>query len=488
MKGRTVLAFFSAVMAVLLILSELFPASGVTIDELYLRFPTLHSLVESRRQDPAVTAIDTVAVRKMQLKDSLEYYHVLVDSSNLRFWLPEPHYLDSFWENVEQARKQNRTVRILHYGDSQIEMDHMTSRLRAYMQKTFGGGGPGMVPFQTTTPTFSVRQSTSGDLIHLASFGDSLAVRSRGDYGPMMQSFRLSNNEATVTIKGANSNRVDNRIKQFSRVRLIANNRDGLNVSFDDLKNKHDGQKWQTANNGISSVDFDLDSSTSAMRIRVSGSADLYCMLVDDNCGVAVDNIPMRGCSGQQFTLVNERLLAAAYRQMDIGLIILQFGGNSVPYMKNASAISTYCTSIGRQIDHIRACCPDAKILFIGPSDMSHRVHGELQTYEVIPQLIDSLIATATAHGAAYWSIYHAMGGWNTMPQWARQGLAGKDYIHFSQKGADLMGDNLAEAFENSRVLYQLEQRWEQQKPKPEVKKAKKEKSTKKRKKRGGRR
>lgn len=488
MKGRIVLAFFSAVMAVLLILSELFPASGVTIDELYLRFPTLHSLVESRRQDPTVTDIDTVAVRKMQLKDSLEYYHVLVDSSNLRFWLPEPHYLDSFWENVEQARMQNRTVRILHYGDSQIEMDHMTSRLRAYMQKTFGGGGPGMVPFQTTTPTFSVRQSTSGDLIHLASFGDSLAVRSRGDYGPMMQSFRLSNNEATVTIKGANSNRVDNRIKQFSRVRLIANNRDGLNVSFDDLKNKHDGQRWQTANNGISSVDFDLDSSTSAMRIRVSGSADLYCMLVDDNCGVAVDNIPMRGCSGQQFTLVNERLLAAAYRQMDIGLIILQFGGNSVPYMKNASAISTYCTSIGRQIDHIRACCPDAKILFIGPSDMSHRVHGELQTYEVIPQLIDSLIATATAHGAAYWSIYHAMGGWNTMPQWARQGLAGKDYIHFSQKGADLMGDNLAEAFENSRVLYQLEQRWEQQKPKPELKKAKKEKSTKKRKKRGGRR
>lgn len=488
MKGRTVLAFFSAVMAVLLILSELFPASGVTIDELYLRFPTLHSLVESRKQESTATAIDTVAVQKMQLKDSLEYYHVLVDSSNLRFWLPEPHYLDSFWENVEQARKQNRTVRILHYGDSQIEMDHMTSRLRAYMQKTFGGGGPGMVPFQTTTPTFSVRQSTSGDLIHLASFGDSLAVRSRGDYGPMMQSFRLSNNEATVTIKGANSNRVDNRIKQFSRVRLIANNRDGLNVSFDDLKNKHDGQRWQTANNGISSVDFDLDSSTSAMRIRVSGSADLYCMLVDDNCGVAVDNIPMRGCSGQQFTLVNERLLAAAYRQMDIGLIILQFGGNSVPYMKNASAISTYCTSIGRQIDHIRACCPDAKILFIGPSDMSHRVHGELQTYEVIPQLIDSLIATATTHGAAYWSIYHAMGGWNSMPQWARQGLAGKDYIHFSQKGADLMGDNLAEAFENSRVLYQLEQRWEQQKPKPEVKKAKKEKSTKKRKKRGGRR
>ena len=256
MKRRAILAFLAVIMVLLLLLGELFPADGANVGKFYLRFPSLHSIVESRRQDEVVKAVDTIAVRKMQLKDSLDYYRGLVDSGNLRFWLPEPNYMDGFWQNVEQATKQNRTVRILHYGDSQIEMDHMTSRLRAYMQKTFGGGGPGMVPFQTTTPTFSVRQSTSGDLIHLASFGDSLAVRSRGDYGPMMQSFRLSNNEATVTIKGANSNRVDNRIKQFSRVRLIANNRDGLNVSFDDLKNKHDEQKWHTANDGISSVDF----------------------------------------------------------------------------------------------------------------------------------------------------------------------------------------------------------------------------------------
>ena len=412
----------------------------------------------------------------MNLKDSLAYYHTLVDSSNIRFWLPDPHYLDSFWQSVEQARAKGHTVRILHYGDSQIEMDHMTSRLRAYMQNRFGGGGPGMVPFQTITPTQSIRQSTSGDITHLASFGDSLTVRSRGDYGPMMQSFRINGNDATVTIKGANSSRVDGRIKQFSRAKLIANNRNGLNVSFSDLKNKKDGQKWHTANNGVSSIDFNLDSATSGMRIHVNGSADLYCVLVDDNSGVAVDNIPMRGCSGQQFTLVSEHLLTKAYQQMDIGMIILQFGGNSVPYMKTEESISSYCKSIGKQIDHLHACCPKAKILFIGPSDMSHRVRGELQTYDIIPQLIDSLIATAVAHDAAYWSIYHAMGGWNTMPQWTRQGLAGKDYIHFSQKGADLMGDNLAEAFDNSHTLYKLEQRWEKQKPKPEVKKAKRSK------------
>ena len=144
---------------------------------------------------------------------------------------------------------------------------------------------------------------------------------------------------------------------------------------------------------------------------------------------------------------------------MDIGLIILQFGGNSVPYLKTSKQISTYCQSLGRQIDHLHQCCPQAKILFVGPSDMSTRLRGQLQTYPAIPELIDSLAATATTHGAAFWSIYHAMGGHNSMPEWTRQGLAGQDYIHFSQRGADLMGDRLAEALDNSYTLYRLERK-----------------------------
>ena len=135
---------------------------------------------------------------------------------------------------------------------------------------------------------------------------------------------------------------------------------------------------------------WQLDSATTHVRLSVNGNADLYGVLVDDGPGVAVDNIPMRGCSGQQFTLSPEDKLTAAYAQMDIGLIILQFGGNSVPYLKTSKQVSTYCQSLGRQIDHIRLCCPKAKVLFIGPSDMSTRLKGQLQTYPIIPELIDS--------------------------------------------------------------------------------------------------
>lgn len=490
MKSNKVLTFFSIVIAVLAIAAILFPSEGVSLGKLHLRYPTLHSLVETD-STPNVTYDSTgTAIVKMTLKDSVDYYRQKIDSGDIRFWLPDHNYFDDMWANMEQARGEKRTVRVLHYGDSQIEMDHITSRLRVKMQETFGGGGPGMLPFQTITPTLTVRQSNHGDLTHLASFGDSMAVKSSGNYGPMMQSFRLEGGNATVTVKAANTNRVDNRAKKFNRIQLISNNRGGISYEITNLKNKKERHSSQTGRQGVGVVGWETDTTTDGLKMQVSGNADLYAVLIDaDSGGVAVDNIPMRGCSGQQFTQVNADLLTAAYATMDIGLIIMQFGGNSVPYFRDTAQIVTYCQSIGKQIDYVHRCCPKAKILFIGPSDMSKRIKGELQTYPMIPVLIDSLIATANSHNAAYWSIYHAMGGWNTMPIWTRQGLAGKDYIHFSQKGADLMGDRLAEALDNSYELYRLEKRYEAQKPVVKAKKAQvtKKKARKNRRKKGGR-
>ena len=158
------------------------------------------------------------------------------------------------------------------------------------------------------------------------------------------------------------------------------------------------------------------------------------------------------------FTQINQDQLAAAYSHMDVGLIILQFGGNSVPYLKGQKSIDAYCESMGAQIDRMHKCCPKAKILFIGPSDMSTRENGDLRSYGCIPQLIASLQATANNHGAAYWSIYHAMGGLNSMVAWVNQGLSGPDYVHFTTRGVDIMGDRLAKAFDNMYHILKITQ------------------------------
>lgn len=457
MKPSRILLFLAAIVAALAALGFAMPDEGADVGDMHLQFASLHSIV-AKRQATAEAPVDTVeAPATPRPTDSLGHYRYLVDSSSTRLWLPNQHYMDRFWQAAERARRDGRTLRVLHYGDSQIELDHITSRLRANLQRRFGGSGPGMLPAQTITPTMTVRHGAQGDLTHLASFGDSLAVRSRGNYGLMMQCFRLAG-QATISVRPANSNRVDEQAKRFGRITLIANTTNHLEASLTDLANKKNRTTHSATERGVAALEWEADSLyTAGVRLNLSGQADLYALLVDgDSGGIAVDNIPMRGCSGQQFTLVNEKLLTTSYAKMDIGLIILQFGGNSVPYLKTSKQVSTYCQSIGRQIDYLHRCAPSATILFVGPSDMSTRLRGQLQTYPIIPELIDSLAATATAHDAAYWSIYHAMGGHNSMQQWTRQGLAGSDYIHFSQKGADAMGELLSQGLMNSYRLYQL--------------------------------
>ena len=112
---------------------------------------------------------------------------------------------------------------------------------------------------------------------------------------------------------------------------------------------------------------------------------------------------------------------------------------------------------MGKQIDRLHQCCPNALILFIGPSDMSKRTEeGNLYSYSWIPRVVEALRNAVCAHGAAYWSIYDAMGGANSMSAWVNQGLGSGDFIHFSQRGADVMGDRLATAFENMYTLYKM--------------------------------
>ncbi len=87
---------------------------------------------------------------------------------------------------------------------------------------------------------------------------------------------------------------------------------------------------------------------------------------------------------------------------------------------------------------------------------MSTRTNGELQSYPFLPRIVEGLRQMSNAHGAAYWSIYHAMGGYNSMVAWTQQGLGGPDYIHFSQKGVNIMGDRLAKALDNMYTIYKM--------------------------------
>ena len=459
MKAYKVLLFMAAAIALLAGVCLLFPPKGIHLGEHNLRFPTITKILNPQREldvEAYLARQDSLNAVLDTLQDSMDFFRHQLDSSDIRFWFPndDDTFFDTLFAQLEQTPATGRTIRIIHYGDSQIEMDRITNRLRSFMQGLFGGGGPGLVPFATLIPSYSVSTYGSGNLIRQSPFGDSLVVRAAGNYGPMVQDFRVEGS-AFSNITATTHRGRDSRLQQFSRFKLLFCNRPGPLKAVLSAQGILTPDTQRCEEPGVHAFSWQVDTAVSSLRISVSGTADLYGITVDNGPGVAVDNIPMRGCSGHQFTQINRDQLKTAYSLLDVGLIIMQFGGNSVPYLNNQKSINAYCQNMGAQIDRLHQCCPGALILFIGPSDMSKRTEeGDLLSYTWLPTVIERLQKTVTAHGAAYWSIFHAMGGQNSMSAWVNQGLGSGDYIHFSQRGADIMGDRLSKAFDNMYHLY----------------------------------
>jgi lysophospholipase L1-like esterase len=122
----------------------------------------------------------------------------------------------------------------------------------------------------------------------------------------------------------------------------------------------------------------------------------------------------------------------------DLGadLFILQFGGNTVPYLDDEKDVADYGNWLESQMRNIKRMRPDADIILIGPADMSMKSGESFITYPLLPKVVEAMKKAAFDSGAAFWDMYSAMGGENSMSGWVEKKLAGDDYTHFYPDGA----------------------------------------------------
>jgi lysophospholipase L1-like esterase len=328
-------------------------------------------------------------------------------------------------------------VRIIHYGDSQIEEDRISATLRDSLQTRFGGGGPGLLPVLDQYYNFSISEGSSAAPRRYVAYGPAELRGAGGRYGPLAQKSHYDGT-VTTTLYPVKDN--DSPSRYFDRLTFLSAGSD-ITVRCNGVTQEME------ASDSIRHIRFNLPDSTERVSFTHSGSHDIYGVMLDREAGVSVDNVPMRGCSGTVFTMLNAEQLSDYYNNENVRLIILQYGGNSVPFTRTDKQISEFCEDISRQITYLQEQAPGARILFIGPSDMSTSIQGKMQTYRHLPAYVDSLRVTAGRAGAAYWDMYAAMGGQGSMVQWVRQSppLANEDYIHFTRKGAARIGGMLYE-------------------------------------------
>jgi lysophospholipase L1-like esterase len=129
------------------------------------------------------------------------------------------------------------------------------------------------------------------------------------------------------------------------------------------------------------------------------------------------------------------------YADLNPGLFILQFGGNVIPYMDGG--FEKYKRFFMRELKVIKKIAPGVPVIVIGPSDMSKKVKGKYETYPNLENVRNALKEATLESGFAFWDMYEAMGGKNSMPSWvnAEPALAITDFVHFNSRGARLISE-----------------------------------------------
>lgn len=337
--------------------------------------------------------------------------------------------LAAFYRALQTA--DHKQVRVVHYGDSQIEEDRMTSTLRRYLQREYGGGGVGLIPLHQSIPTLTLSQRLyMNDVMQSTQKGPKRYLI----YGP--RSMRRSNNRYGMMGQVAVMN--DSLIQGSENITLKLEPMSSKVATDTYFSHIH-----IFADTTIHYTTSELNDSTSTAEIHLTGRGDVYGISLETPTGVMVDNIPMRGCNGNVFTQMDSLQLATYFRNTNTALIILQFGGNSMPYSKDESSIRSAVYSLRLQVRFLRTCAPNASILFIGPSDMLTSIDGVVQTYPLIPLMDHLLSQMARSEHIAYFSLYNAMGGRNSMIEWQNKGWAGSDGVHFTRKGAEKAANKL---------------------------------------------
>ncbi len=375
--------------------------------------------------------------------------------------------LHVFFRKLQDAANYEKKLHILHYGDSQIEGDRMTAYIRQRIQNQFGGNGPGLIPAMNVYNTFTFKQTYSDNFMRYTCFGgNKLKNRKYGSMGsaarfsPELDSARLQREttvkEAWIEISPGKSSY--SRSREYNNISMYYNSclKPCLVKVFQNGNLIHEDSLIQDGKAHTLDLNFPTTPGKLKFVFSAAVSPTISGFSLEGDFGVQVSNIGMRGSSGMIFGSMDQTILAKMYADLNTELILMQFGGNSVPFFKDSSSVRSYANSFKSQLNTIKKLRPSAAILVIGPSDMSKLENGIFVSYPYLSYCVAQMKKVTLEVGGGYWDLYSAMGGKNSMPSWVEKGLAGKDYIHFSNQGASIISQLFFDAFAAEFAKWQL--------------------------------
>ena len=421
--------------------------------------PEVLSLDSLRKQleQPDTIQIDTVAVRDsiikktgidslaLALRDSLYramYAEKGADSLGIRIedYSVGHIALKRFFAALKNNLSVGRPVRVAFLGDSFIEGDIMVGDFRSGMQKKFGGRGVGFIPVTSVSAQFrpTVEQKTEGWITW------SMLKDQEHAYTLSGMTFEPKSEKNVLSLKTTN---------RYPEIETVSS----LKLLYEENTNT---EMQLVCNGQTDTIREALPPTSTIVQYEKKGTFteasfaftrtegfQVLGVAMEDNDGVIVDNYSLRGNSG----MILNRLDSTRCQELDAirpyDLIVLHYGLNVVS--DSVLQYGWYTKHMEDAIRHIQVCFPKADILLLGVSDRGHQVDGNFETMPAVLALLHAQRQTARRTGVAFWNVFGAMGGENSMVRFVENGWASKDYTHLSFRG----GKEIATALLNAILL-----------------------------------
>lgn len=440
------------------LICKFFPEKGISLSEnITFKFPSFSSIFGSKskkidiskiieaadKADTATIVLDTALTLNpnidKELKDTSKKLITGLQYTN-------KNALVGFFESLTLLKTKPKSIRVLHYGDSQIEGDRITDYLRMKLQGQFGGHGPGLMALMPLSPSVTNKITWADGWDRYTIFSGKDKRVNHNNYGVLGGFCRFSNYKKnidtgsvlsssikiTTTKLGGSNATTYKKVKLFyggAQTKTWCEFYDGPALSGADSLEAGGYFKIKEYNVGLGSLSHEF-------KFKGKDSPDFYALSLESDNGVMVDNIALRGSSGTFFHQINFAQLKQFYDYLNVKLIILQFGGNALPAIKDATMAVNYAGYLRGQISIIKKLAPQASIVFIGPADMSIKDGTEYITHPQLEVTRDAIKKVVLESGCVFFDMYDCMGGKNSMPSWVEEKLAATDYIHFSPQGA----------------------------------------------------
>jgi len=351
--------------------------------------------------------------------------------------------------NLEQMRNfllklksgSKQPIRIAHYGDSLIFGDVITEYLREKFQNEYGGKGVGYVA--TVSDAFRMR------LTIRHSYSDDWKYVSFLTRNPEKLPFGIDGTLA-IPVNGSwvryESSPMRGNVP-FSTVRVFYSNADANST----IQYKFDNNSPQTLKlESGSNVEQIILKSNNSRKVEikfVSGKQPyFYGVSIENGEGAYVDNFALRGNTGMSLLDIPGEIMADFQNYLKYDLIILSFGANVSSPSKGIYVV--YVNKMVQVIDQIKKAFPNTGILLISVADKTSKKGNEYFTNPEVPALLETQKTIVEKANVAFWNMWEAMGGANSMDEWvmANPPLALRDFAHFNNEGGNAISQLMFDA------------------------------------------